>query len=734
MSRRVEGAVRVTGRTTFTEDLPVAGITHARLVTSYVANGSIRSVDSAAAGRMPGVLAVLTGADLDAGPDGPDAPLARERVFYVGQPVAAVVAETGAAAADAVAAVEVDYETLPAVVDPGLASQPDALLVLPATAGGEDDAAVHGAAGGGSESAAHGGNVVSASELRRGDVDAALADAAAVARGTFRIPSVHHSFLETHVAAASAEPDGSITVWSSTQAVSWVRDAVAQALGADPSRVRVVPMPVGGGFGGKIVQIEPLVALLARSVGRPVRLQFTRSEEFLVGRPAPGCELQVELAANADGDLVALRGEVVFDNGAAGGWHTGVACELMASTYRIPNLLLVGREVATHKIPATSYRAPGAPQAYFALESCLDDLARLLGMDPVQLRLRNASREGDPRGDGSPMPRIGFAECLEAAARHPVYTEPRTDGEGVGVASGGWIGGYGPASAICRLERDGKVTLHLGSVDISGTDTGFAIAAAEVFDVSPDAVRVLKSDSDTAPESPVSGGSAITYSVAPAVVEAAREARRQVLEIAGPHLEVSPEDLELQDGHVQVKGAPFRRVSLAEVAAMAYGGAGAGPIHAVGRASQKIAAPMFGVHVARVRVDPETGHVAVTRYAAVHDIGHAFNRAEVEAQIHGGVVQGLGRALGEEMVWDAAGQPRTGSFLDYAVPTADLVPHVDVELVEVPSEHGARGARGIGEPPAVPGLAAVANAIRDATGTRPTTAPFHFEGLVRTAR
>jgi CO/xanthine dehydrogenase Mo-binding subunit len=726
--RRTEGASKVTGDLVFTEDLPMVGLAHASLVTSYVPSGVVREVNARAALAMPGVRSVVTAADLGLGEEGPDAPLAAGRVFHVGQPVAAVIAETAQAAADAAEAVEVTYDPLPAVTDAADAVGASAPRVLPESAGGSDEASLHGAA---TEPAGDAppqpGNVTSRLEVRRGDADAAMAAAAVVVAGTYSVPRVHHAFLEPHVVTAALEPGGAFTVWSPTQGTGAVRDSVAASLGVDPHDVRVVPMPVGGGFGGKIVMLEPLVAHLARSARCPVRLALTRNQEFLVGRPAPSSGITIELGAATDGELTALRGEVTFDNGSGTGWHAGITCELLVSTYRVPNVLVVGREVATHKLPATSYRAPGAPQAYFALESCMDELARRLEMDPIELRLRNACREGDPRGDGSPWPRIGLTECLERARAHPVYTDARATGEGVGVAVGSWPGGYGPAAAACRLERDGTLSVHLGSVDISGSDTGFASLAAETMGVAPDRVRVVKGDAATAPEAPMAAGSSITYSVGPAVVRAVLEARRQILDIAAARLEASPEDLELEDGGVHVKGAPFRQVTLAEVAQAA--GRGHGPVHAVGRAAATGPAPMFTVHVARASVDDQTGELRVGRYAAIHDVGRALNRLEVEAQIHGGVVQGLGRALGEEIVHDREGQPRTATFADYVMPTADLVPEIAVELVEIPSEQGPLGARGVGEPPVVPVLAAVGNAIRDATGRRLTSVPFEPEAL-----
>ena len=727
--RRIEGADKASGSLIFTEDMALAGLLHARLVLSYVASASVRAIHAEHAAQLPGVVAVVAAHDLGVDSDDPELPLARKRIFHSGQPVAAVIAQNPTVAADAAALVEVEYDPLPSALDLEQALLADAPRVLPETGTNDGEASLHGAATEASDGARPVGNISSQMELRRGDVEHALASSAVVERARFSVPRVHHGFIEPHVVTASVGSDRSVTVWSPTQGMSVVRDAVAASLGVDPSRVRVVPMPVGGGFGGKILQLEPLVARLSRHVGRPVRLQLTRSDDFLLGRPAPSSEVALELGAAADGALTGLQAEVGYDNGAATGWHAGITSELLVSTYRVPHFHVVGREVATNKLPATSYRAPGAPQAYFALESCVDEVARRLGADPIRLRLRNASRQGDPRGDGSPWPAIGLTACLEAAARHPAYSTAKDEDEGVGVAVGSWIGGFGPAAAACRVEPDGTLALHLGSIDISGSDTGFTALAAEVFGTSPDRVRVLRTDSATSPVSPIAAGSSTTYSVGPAVIQAVLEARRQVLELAGSHLEVDAADLEVTDGEVRVKGAPFRAVSVAEMARAAQQGKGSGPIHAIGRAALSAAAPMFCVHVARVKVDQLTGSLRVSRYVAIHDVGHALNRADVVAQIHGGVAQGLGRALGEELVYDAEGQLRTASLAEYLLPTVDLTPNIEVELIEVRSEQGPMGARGIGEPPVVPVLATIGNAIRDATGRRLTSVPFSLEAV-----
>jgi CO/xanthine dehydrogenase Mo-binding subunit len=490
-------------------------------------------------------------------------------------------------------------------------------------------------------------------------------------------------------------------------------------------------MPVGGGFGGKVELLEPLLALVALRVKRPVRLVLTRSEEFLVGRPAPAASFDVEIGARQDGTLLALRARYHYDNGAAAGWHTGGTANFLGGTYRIPNFDIEGFEVATNKTPVDAYRAPGATQAYFALESLIDELSIKLGIDPIELRLRNVSREGDLTAVNGSWPGIASVECLEEAKRHPVYTAPLGPDEAVGVALGSWGGARSPAAAGCRVEPDGTVSILIGSPDISGSSTGLAMIASEAFGISPDRVRIEVGDTATAPTGPTSSGSQVTYSLGGAVYEAATEARRQLLEIATDELEVAPEDLEILDGRVAVKGAPSRSVEITELVRMSSEFMGRHkPVHAVGRSAVRRASPMFTVHVARVRVDRETGAYQLVGYAAVQDVGRAINPPEVVGQIHGGAVQALGRALGEELVYDEGGQLRSGSFLDYELPAADQLPDIDVKLIEMASPVGPMGAKGVGEPPAIPGTAALANAVSRGFGVRVRSVPIDRWSLV----
>jgi CO/xanthine dehydrogenase Mo-binding subunit len=733
--RRQEGRDKVTGSTRFTADLELSGLLHVQIVLSHLPSARIRAIDSSAASAAPGVIAVVTGAELpEVDASGPDKPLAVDRIYYTGQPVAAVIATSESAASDAAGLIEVDYEDLPAVLDPEQAIKDGAVEVLEADdEGSEGDASMHGAATDAeSEPVKRPRNVSAVAAFKRGDVAAGLASADVVIKETYRLAAVHHGFIEPHVSVVRPEPDGGVTIWAPTQGPFYVRDEIAELLDLAPHEVRVIPMPVGGGFGGKIMLLEGLLALLAKRTGRPVRLALTRQQEFLLGRPAPAAQFEIELGARKDGSLTALRATYHYDNGATGGWHAGLTGMFLGGTYRVPNFEITGYEVATNKTPTDAYRAPGAPQAYFALESAMDELSMKLGIDPIELRLRNASREGDLAADGQPWPRIAMVECLEEARRHPLYRAHTGAGEGIGVALGAWGGARSPAAAGCRVEPDGTLSVQIGSPDISGSSTGLAIIAAEAFGVSPQKVRVEVGDTVANPQGPMASGSQVTYSVGGAVYEAALEARRQLLEIATEELEAALEDLDIVDGRVTVKGVPERFVEITRLAAISTEFMGRyKPVNASGRSAVQSASPTFSVHIARIRSDAQTGSFELTGYAAIQDVGRAINPPEIAAQVHGGSAQALGRALGEQLWYDGEGQLRTGSFLDYELPTADQMPDIDVRLIEVPSPIGPLGAKGVGEPPAIPGTAALANALARATGTRVRQMPIDRSSLVR---
>ncbi len=754
---RTDGAEKVTGEARFTGDLHVAGLLHARLVLSPYANARIVRVDVTGARAVPGVVDVLTAADLPfAEPDSSSRKrdfLARERSLYNGHPVAAVVAETAAAAEDAVSLVDVEYEPQEPAVALMASLEPNAPLARgekPVEASAE--AQMHATVSGGEEEPQGDlpANVSSSLHFTRGDVEAALRASDVVVEKSFRTAMVHQGYLEPQVTAASVDPLGMLTIYTSTQALFYTRAEVCAALGLPNSKVKVVAMTIGGGFGGKFMLLEALCGALAMHLNRPVRLEYTRSEDFLAANPAPPSQFDVKLGATRDGMLTALQARVVFDTGAYSGSPLQIGSLLLGGFYKFPALDIRGLEVLTNKTPAGAYRAPGAVQASFVIESMIDMLADELGADRFKLRRKNAAEEGDLRPNNQPWPRIGLRECLDrleeplGRLRQAKEAQSGANGsvgspdgralnnvrEGVGMAVGGWPGGLEPATAICRLNHDGTVSVVLGSVDLSGTDTGFQSIAAEAFGVLPEQVQVAHGDTDTAPYAGGSGGSKITYTVGAALQRAAADGRQQLLAIGSQHLEASIDDLELAEGEVRVRGVPDRKVPIKDLAAasMSFGGKYE-PVYGRGSSAQTVQSPAFAAHAARVSVDLDTGRVKVLDYVAVQDVGFAINPAEVEGQIVGGVLQGIGWALYERMVYDEHGQLITGTFQDYVVPSASYAPNVTPILVEVASQYGPYGAKGVGEPPVIPCPGAIANAIADAVGIRVTEIPITYQAV-----
>ena len=739
----IDGPAKVTGNLRYTGDLKLHGMLHARFVLSTYAHANIGGIDASAALAAPGVERVLTAADLPEIAPSSRAMLmlARERVIFVGQPVAIVLARTPAAAADGAELVEVDYDPLPAVTSMQAAIADDATIIWPQgiPTGAEDEAA-HGADTGGESEAdeTEASNIAGKTHMAKGDVEAAFASAAVVVERCFETPMVHQSSIETQGWVVQPNPvTGGVTVWGSVQSPFGVRQDVANVLGLPESDVTVYGMPVGGAFGAKFGLYEAMIALVSVTVGKPVSLILTRSEELLTTNPAPALQIRGKLGFDSDGKLLAMQADVMADTGIYPSGLGGFAAMQFASFYPCENLLLESTNVITNKQSVGAYRAPTSPTAFMAVETLFDEAADQLGMDPVELRLQNAARTGDPAPDGTNFDPIGMVETLEAARQHPLWLNrdsSRAAGRGVGIAIGGWMGGLEPGASVCKLNRDGVLQVQIGTADLSGTPTTFAMLAAEAYGVSPDKVRFVYSDTDSAPYGGGVGGSKTTYTLGKAVIRAAQDARRQTLAVAAEEFEVSAEDLEIVDGKVQVRGFPDRTISLGEIAgkAMTFGGKYA-PVHGSGRQAITDRAPSFCAQIAEVEVDEETGDVNLLNLAVVQEVGRAINPLAVEGQMQGGAIQGVGWALLEEMRYDDDGQLLSGSWMDYAMPDAVQAAPVQTQIVEVPSVSGPFGARGVGEPPVIPTVAAIANAVAHATGVRmtqtPMTAPRVLEAL-----
>jgi CO/xanthine dehydrogenase Mo-binding subunit len=741
---RQDGPDKVTGRARYAGDLAMPGMLYARLVTSPHAHARILNIDTSAALTVPGVVAVFTAEMLGMAQADPlsrvQCPLAQQEVWWCGHPVAIVIGETEAIAEDGAAAVEVDYDLLPVVIDPESAIRPDS----PAFRSSPEISAV---AGGGAQGAVPQGeaaveeekrspNVSQAPPLKMGDIVAGLREADVVVECSYRTHPVHQSYMEPQSITVAPGPSGhQLVIWPSTQGLFNVRSAVARALKMPERQIRVESVPIGGGFGGKETLLEPLVAAVASRLRKPVRLVYTRQEDLLAGNPAPQTIIIVKLGAKRDGTLTAIQARMILDSGAYPyplAWLSGFH---FSSAYRCPNVDIRCDVVQTNKPGTGAYRAPIGPQAYFAFDSTVQELCQQLGMDPLQFRRINALKEGDLNIRHGHWPRMGFLDCLEQIQQHPLWAQREQARQeapeelkgwkiGLGIAIAGFMGGTEPAAALCRLEQDGTFTVVVGSVDVSGSDSSLALIAAEELSMPAEAVNVTHDNTDAMPYSGLSAGSKTTFTVGSAVLAAARDARKQIFTIAAEMLEASAEDMELRDGKVMVKGVPEKHVTLQQIAASSMGfGARYEPVHGRGGSANRFTSPASAAHLAKVAVNPETGEVRVLDYVAAQDVGRAINPAEVEGQIHGGVVQGIGWALFEGMTYDENGQLLTSTLMDYALPRSQDVPNITPLLVEVPSELGPFGAKGVGEPPVIPVAAAIANAIKDAVGVRMTELP-----------
>jgi len=745
---RPDGPEKVLGRVQYVADLPRRGLLHAKLLRSPHAHARIVKIDTSKAKALPGVRAVLTAADIPElkkkAPTRAHAVLAIDRVVFAGQPVAAVAADEPAIAEEALDLIEVQYEVLPVSVDPLLSMQPGAPAV--ADAGTEADtreALAHSAVAVAKSDAPppKAVNVSQQSKFQKGDVAKGFAESDLVLENTYRVPMVHQGYLEPHAVLAEWDSTGQLTLWASTQGSFNTRSEVADVLEIPENRIRVVPVECGGGFGGKIRALcEPITAVLSRVTGRPVRYVMTRREELQAGMPAPQVIIRLKTGVKRDGTLMALEAETILDSGAFSGTVLTVSAVFLGSMYRWPAFDIRGIEVLTHKPSVAAYRAPVAPQTIFAIESQMEQIARTLGLDSVEFRLRHLIQEGDPMVNGHPWQSNGAREVLERIGAHPLWKTRkewvRSNGKngsvrrGVGFALGGWLGGLQPTSATVRLNPDGSLSVLTGQVDIAGTNIALAQIAASAYGLDLDKVRITTGDTDVAPVTGLSAGSKTVYTVGTAVLQAAQDARRQTLDIAAKELEAAAEDLEIEDGRVVVRGVPDRGVTLASI-----GKKGnlymskVSPVLGVSRPAFSQQAPGFAAQLARLEVDTDTGEVVLRDFVVVQDVGKAINPLGVEGQMQGGAVQSLGMALSEGLIYDELGRLTNPSLLDYRKLTAADLPNIETIIVEKPSPSGPFGARGVGEPPIIPAPAAIANAIHDATGVRITECPISPERI-----
>jgi CO/xanthine dehydrogenase Mo-binding subunit len=734
--RRADGEAKVTGAATYCLDRELPRMLHAKLLRSPVAAGTIVRLDAEKARTLPGVRAIVTAADAP-GRGGmfiKDQPLFADGIVrYIGEPVAAVAADTLDQARAALHAIELEIDSTPSVTEIEQAIADGAPLVH------EDwehyEAAIEGD---------RNGNRLWEAELTTGDVEHAFArDDVVVLEDEFRVPRQHQSYIEPRCAVAAFET-GRYLIHTSTQFPALVRDRTAEALGVRSSAVRIVADTVGGGFGGKLdAGPEPYAALLSRLARRPVKLVYSRSEEFVAGTMRENAIVKLRSAVTRDGDVVAQEAEWLMDAGAYAGETpaiAGIAMLTVAGAYRVGAVRYRGHAVYTNTPPTGSFRGVCGPYMVFAAERHLDRIANQLGIDRRELRLRNAYRPGDRMPNGQTLPDTAFAEAFERIEQIAPWNElnRRRPYHGVGIAAVTWLTNPLAGSATLKLNEDGTIGLITAATDIGSgaVSTGLVQIVAEELGVAPEDVLLHAPDTDAAPYDAGAQGSRTVYNVGNAIVRAAADVRGQIFTRSADLMEAAAEDLRLVDGHVEVAGSPSRRSPLADVAAAAL--AEGGPIAATGSAVSAPApidlatmrggyfrhfnAPTFHVHLAEVEVDPDTGRVTILRYIVAQDVGRAINPSGIEGQIHGGVAQGVGYALYENIRIED-GRILESDLETYRLPGAFDVPRVETILLEHPDPDGPHGAKGAGEPPIVPAAAVIANAISDAVGHHFTQLP-----------
>jgi len=729
---RPDGADKVTGRAQYGADLQLTGLIYAKTLRSPHAHANIKSIDFTKALALEGVKAVVSAKDFPKTKDTAnyglgDSPmnyfrgniLADKKALYKGQAIAAVAAISVHVAETALSLIEVEYEVLDAVLTApqGMAKNAPILHDDLFTKEFEKQTKTN-------------SNVAEHFQHKMGDVNKGFSQADVTVERTFDTATVHQGYIEPHNVTALWNDDDRIHVWTSTQGAFTVRAAVSEALAVPVSQVKVTPMEIGGGFGGKInVYEDPVAALLSKKVGhKPVKMVMSRAEVFEGTGPTPGSHMTVKIGATNDGKIVAAEAELSMEAGAYPGSPVGAAAMCVFTAYDIDNVTIDGYDVVVNKPKTAAYRAPGAPNAAFATEQVIDEIAEKLNIDPVELRLQNAAKEGTRRADGPIHPRIGCVEVLEAMKGHDHYQSPLTPAKyggkvGRGVGIGFWFNIGMQSACNISVNNDGTVNLVEGSTDIGGSRASIAMHAAEVLGISYEDVKPQVADTDSVGYTAITGGSRTTFATGWAAYEAANDVKAQLIDRAATIWGVDADSVEMEEGVLRSKTDTELNMSFKDLSAQLNDTGG--PI--VGRGAVDPSGPggSFCGQIVDIEVDPETGKTEVLRFTVVQDAGKAIHPSYVEGQMQGGSVQGIGWALNEEYYYSDDGRMNNPTFLDYRMPTSLDLPMIDTVIVEVANPGHPYGVRGVGEANIVSPQASVANAIKSAVGVRMEKMPMN---------
>jgi CO/xanthine dehydrogenase Mo-binding subunit len=715
-----DGLDKVTGKARFGADLFLPGMLVGKLLRSPHAHAIIKSIDTSKAAALPGVKAVVTRDDFPALKAGtPDGDLtrnvmAREKALYDGHPVAAVAATSESIARKALKLIEVEYEVLPHVIDPADAMKDGAPIL-------HDHLRTKGA----ESPADKPTNVVERMVSEMGNVEDGFKKAEVVVEHEFDTKPMHQGYIEPQACVADYSEDGQVELWCCTQAPFVYRDRLSAILKMDSNKINVQQSELGGGFGGKTgFYSEPVAIMLSKKASRPVKIVFSRGEVFRGTGPVSATKSRIRMGCTKDGKITAAEAELIFQTGAFTGSMYFNAPNAMFTRYALENVHIVSYEVVSNRPKVNSFRAPCVPQIVFGVEGIIDEMARKIGMDPIDFRLKNAAVEGYKTIYGETFGPIGFVETLQAAKKCEHYKSPVPKGQGRGIAAGFWFNRGGETSSTLNVAPDGTVTIIVGTADVAGSRISLSMMAAEELGIPVSKVRVNMADTNSLGFNRVTAGSRTTFSVGMTIVDSARQVIRELTRRAAEIWGVPDEAVVFEDGYCRPAShnvGEFEPLSIADITkktTMSHGAVcGASSMNVTG------AGPGFGLHIVDLKVDEETGRVDVTRYTVVEDAGKAIHPLQVEGQYQGGAVQGIGWALNEEYWYGEDGRMQNASFLDYRMPVASDVPMIGTEIVEVPNPRHPYGLRGVGEVPVVPTMAAIGNAIGDAIGIRPKSLP-----------
>ncbi|TPI37391.1 xanthine dehydrogenase family protein molybdopterin-binding subunit [Mesorhizobium sp. B3-1-6] len=718
---RPDGIDKVTGRARYGADFNMAGQLVGRVLRSPHAHAIIKKIDTSKAEKLAGVKAVITAKDLPDLTDGDaamydilDNSMARKKALYDGHAVAAVAAIDARIARQALKLIEVDYEVLPHVTDVDEAAQHHAPLI-------NDQVFTEGL----EEKPAKPSNVTKRTQFGHGDVHKGFAQADFVVERSFKTEQTHQGYIEPHACVASINPDGTADLWVCTQGHFVYRQHCAQLLGLEASKLRVTSSEIGGGFGGKThVWAEPVALALSRKAGRPVKLVMTRDEVFRASGPTSATSIDVRIGARKDGTITAAEATLRYSCGPYAGSWAEIGAMTAFACYKLENVKTVGYEVLVNRPKTAAYRAPSAPMAAFAVESSIDELAREIGMDAVDFRIKNAAQEGTRASYGPVYGPIGIGPTLEAVKKHPHMKAPLKANQGRGMACGFWFNFGGQTCTDLNIGMDGSVSLAVGTVDVGGSRASLSLVAAEELGIDYSNVKAIVADTSSLGYNDMTDGSRGTFSSSMATISAARNAILILKDRAAQMWDIPVDDVVWEKGHAIAKGEKYGNLSplsLKDIAAKS--GTTGGPIAGHSELVADGAGVSFATHICDIEVDPETGAARVIRYTVVQDAGKAVHPTYVEGQYQGGAAQGIGWALNEEYIYGKDGRLQNAGFLDYRIPVCSDLPMIDTQILEIPNPNHPYGVRGVGETSIVPPLAAIANAVSNAVGVRMTHIP-----------